>query len=82
MRYLYYIVKVDDNNISFATTKANAMLPYTVVNIIVNLNASSELRVYRADDFLKLKNSLFDFNSNYPTYNIFNNFLALRITLN
>ena len=71
---LVYIIKVDDNTIQIATTKANADAGTEIgIATTINLNAGSEFRFYYVDDFLKLKNSLYDFNDNYPTYNIFPN---------
>lgn len=71
---IVYIIKVDDNTIKIATTKANADAGTEIsISTEVNLNAGSEFRFYYVDHFLKLKNSLYDFNDNYPTYNIFPN---------
>ena len=72
---LLYIIKVDDDNIQLATTKANADAGTEIsISTEVNLNAGSEQRFFRVHDFLKLKNTLYDYNDHYPTYNIFPDF--------
>lgn len=68
----FYIIRIDENNIALAATKADALAGNRLTLNPGSYFAAPRVRLARSEEYMKSKNECFDFELNsYPTFGLY-----------